>query len=460
MVLQTPISTGIIFNTNLNKFKINFNYITMKKSVAATLFISLLTLSISAQEKEVKTQNEFNRWSVEVNAGSNKAIKPFGAGYSSSNQSKLNVSSLNHYDLGIRYMITSKFGLKLDLGTDKITSQKGGASIPFETQQYRLGLQGVINAGKIMGFEEFSKTIGLLAHAGIQVSQLNSKLGATKDVSEKNGGVMFGVTPQIRISNKLVFSLDFTVLSNVRQHLNWDGTNSAQSNNLTGQMYNTSAGLTYYFGKSEKHADWYGSVIVATPDPELNKRLDAMEELMNDTDRDGVVDHLDVENNTPTGVAVDSKGRFVDENKNGTPDELEPKVAKDGKDGMAVVSQSASQTDATKVLIEKGLVNVFFDVNKDVPNSGSMNSIYYIIKFLKANPEIKATLTGYTDVNGDESKNISLSQRRAQNLYDVIIANGINANRVSILGNGVDKDYTTASTTGLSLARRVSITLE
>ena len=86
--------------------------------------------------------------------------------------------------------------------------------------------------------------------------------------------------------------------------------------------------------------------------------------------------------------------------------------------------------------------------------------IYYIIKFLKANPEIKATLTGYTDVNGDESKNISLSQRRAQNLYDVIIANGINANRVSILGNGVDKDYTTASTTGLSLARRVSITLE
>lgn len=456
MVLQTPISTGIIFNTNLNKFKINFNYITMKKSVAATLFMSLLTLSISAQEKEVKTQNEFNRWSVEVNAGSNKAIKPFGAGYSSSNQSKLNASSLNHYDLGIRYMITSKFGLKLDLGTDKITSQKGGLSIPFETQQYRLGLQGVINAGKIMGFEEFSKTIGLLAHAGIQVSQLNSKLGATKDVSEKNGGVMFGVTPQIRISNKLVFSLDFTVLSNVRQHLNWDGSTSAQSNNLTGQMYNTSAGLTYYFGKSEKHADWYGSVIVATPDPELNKRFDAMEELMNDTDRDGVVDHLDLENNTPTGVAVDSKGRFVDVNKNGTPDEFESKDANDGKDGITSIAQS----DAIKILIEKGFINVFFDVNKDVPNSGSMNSIYYIIKFLKANPGIKATLTGYTDVNGDESKNISLSQRRAQNLYNVIIANGVNVNRVSILGNGVDKDYNAASTTGLSLARRVSITLE
>ena len=311
-----------------------------------------------------------------------------------------------------------------------------------------------------MSFEEFSKTIGLLAHAGIQVSQLNSKLGITKGVSEYNGGVMFGITPQIRISDKLVFSLDFTVLSNVRQHLNWDGSTSAQSNNLTGQMYSTSAGLTYYFGKSEKHADWYGSVIVPTPDPELNKRLDAMEELMNDTDRDGVVDHLDVENNSPTGVTVDSKGRFLDENINGTPDELEPKVAKDGKNGTAVVSQSASQSDAYKLLVEKGLVNVFFDINKDVPNSGSMNSIYYIIKFLKANPEIKAKLTGYTDVNGDESKNISLSQRRAQKLYNLIVANGVNANRVSILGNGVDKEYSTSSSTGLSLARRVSIALE
>ena len=111
-------------------------------------------------------------------------------------------------------------------------------------------------------------------------------------------------------------------------------------------------------------------------------------------------------------------------------------------------------------MIDQGFVNVFFDVNKDEPNTGSMNNIYYIIKFLKSYPKTKATLSGYTDLNGTESENINLSQRRAQNLYNVIIANGVDANRVSILGNGVDKDYSTDSTTGLGLARRVSISLE
>jgi OOP family OmpA-OmpF porin len=103
---------------------------------------------------------------------------------------------------------------------------------------------------------------------------------------------------------------------------------------------------------------------------------------------------------------------------------------------------------------------VFYDVNKDEPNSGSLNNIYYIIKFLKTYPEAKATLKGYTDLNGSEASNANLSQRRAQKLYNVVIANGVDANRVSILGNGVDKDYNANSKISLGLARRVSITLE
>ena len=428
----------------------------MKKIIITSAAFLITLVSISAQEKEEKVEKGFNRWSVELNVGTNKAIKPFATGYSSSNETKLNAISVNHYDFGVRYMVTTKFGLKLDLANDNITNQSGGSSLPFETQQYRLGLQGVVNAGRIMGFEEFSKSIGILAHAGIQVSQFTSNMGVNDGISEFNGGIMFGITPQIRITNKLVFSADFTLLSNVRQHLNWDGSDSDQANNLTGQMYNTSFGLTYYFGKNEKHADWFIPAIVAIPDPEVAKRLDAMDALMNDTDRDGIVDHLDTENNTPTGVTVDSKGRFIDVNKNGTPDELEPKDAKDGKDGNTSIAQS----DAIKILIEKGFINVFYDVNKDEPNSGSLNNIYYIIKFLKTYPEAKATLKGFTDLNGSEASNANLSQRRAQKLYNVVIANGVDANRVSILGNGVDKDYDANSKISLGLARRVSITLE
>ena len=47
------------------------------------LFFSslLFSISLSAQENEVKTENEFNRWSLEVNAGANRAIKPFAIAY-------------------------------------------------------------------------------------------------------------------------------------------------------------------------------------------------------------------------------------------------------------------------------------------------------------------------------------------------------------------------------------------
>lgn len=423
----------------------------MKKIITfAVIFGSVI--SLYAQEKKA---TEYNRWSLELNAGTNKAIKPFDAGYSSSNEVKyMSLSEINHFDLGIRYMLTPKFGLKFDLASDQIANQNGGKSLPFEVQQYRIGFQGVANAGKILGFEEFTKRVGLLAHAGVQASQISAKLGVNKGLEEYNGGVMFGLTPQFRLSNRFVFTADFTILSNVRQHLTWNGSKAAQAENLTGQMYTTSIGLTYYFGKNEKHADWYIQEKIAT-DPEVLKRLDQLDVLMKDTDRDGVLDHLDAQNNTPNGVIVDSKGRFIDINKNGTPDELEPKT----NESLVSVS-NISQSDAVKLLIEKGYVNVFYDVNKDEPNSGSINNVYYIIKFLKEYPESKASLTGYTDVKGNEDVNINLSQRRAQKLYNVIIANGIDTKRISINGNGVDKNFESTNNTSLGLARRVSIKLE
>ena len=307
-----------------------------------------------------------------------------------------------------------------------------------------------------MGFEEFSKTIGIMAHAGIQASQLTSQMGVNNNVSEYNGGIMFGITPQIRISNRVVFTIDFTVLSNVRQHLNWDGSTSAQSSNLSGQMYNTAFGLTYYFGKKEKHADWNTTTIVTTPDPEVIKRLDAMDALMNDTDRDGIVDHLDTENNTPTGVAVDSKGRFVDVNKNGTPDEMEPR----SQETTNPKSEAVATGELLKTLVDQGMYTVFFDLNQDTPNTASINSISNIVKFLHAYPDAKVKFTGYADESGDEQKNRELSKRRVQNIYDLLVKTGVQASRMTIEGMGIDKSNPYSSKISYDLARRVSIKIE
>ncbi len=55
----------------------------------------------------------------------------------------------------------------------------------------------------------------------------------------------------------------------------------------------------------------------------LEKRIVELETLKNDSDKDGIADYLDVENNSIAGTAVDNKGRMIDLNKNGIADDIE-----------------------------------------------------------------------------------------------------------------------------------------
>lgn len=433
----------------------------MNRIIGATILL-LTFFTISAQEIIKKeSKNEYNKWSVEVNIGNNKPIKPFSKGYyTSADNVYVKFPTINHFDIGVRRMFSTKFGLKLDIGSDIFENEKGTDSKPFYSQQNMASLQMAYNIGKVMGFEGFTNRFGLLAHFGIQVSEFNGKRVNGVNVTEYNGGVIFGLTPQVKLSDRFAVSGDFSFLTNTRQHVNWDGNHSILNDNLTGKINYFKLGLNYYLGKNEKHADWYNNKIPADIDPEIEKRLDALDSLLKDTDKDGIVDHLDAQNNTPEGVAVDSKGRFFDLNKNGVPDELEV-IAKDGKyvkDGVDTFDMS--QSDALKMLAEKEYINIFYDVNKDEPNAGSTNNIYYIIKFLKSYPNTKITLIGYTDITGNTASNLELAQRRVENLKKVLMLKSIDENRISVLAKGIDIDNKTSDNTSLQLARRVSIMLE
>jgi OOP family OmpA-OmpF porin len=122
------------------------------------------------------------------------------------------------------------------------------------------------------------------------------------------------------------------------------------------------------------------------------------------------------------------------------------------------VINKQNQQDAISYLIEKGYVNIFFDVNQDVPNAGSTNNVYYIVKFLRDFPEAKIQLNGFADSRGDEQNNIALSERRVQKVFDLLVASGIEQNRIDIKANGVDTQVVN-SPLGYNLARRVSVTI-
>ncbi|MBY8962090.1 OmpA family protein [Flavobacterium sp. D11R37] len=414
----------------------------MKKIFLPLLLVSL-TGAVSAQEGGA---NDFNKWSVDVNGGVNKAANPMSQGY------HMNANNLFHADLGFRYMFNTKFGLKLHGSYDVLNDDGDNPDREFKSEVIGIALQGYANLGRIMEFETWTDRINVLGHLGVGVSQLSND---QFDGGDRLGNFLIGLGAQYRISNRIAINADFTMINNFSQHRTWDGAeyNPMGEQGFDSTLYHATIGLSFYLGKHEKHADWY----VDEKSDELEdieSRLGEMETLMNDTDKDGVPDYLDAEPNTITGVAVDSKGRTIDRNNNGVPDELESYIeAKNTEVKSSVASD-------IKDLINGGYVNVYFDFNKDMPNAQSVNGINFLIKYLKDNPSVNADVIGYADEIGNTEYNQALSARRAENVKQILVDAGINGSRLNIMGNGEDTSVSKDSKYARQVVRRVTFILK
>ncbi len=80
------------------------------------------------------------------------------------------------------------------------------------------------------------------------------------------------------------------------------------------------------------------------------------------------------------------------------------------------------------------LRNVFFDVDKFDLKPESKTELDKLIQLLKANPRMKIEVGGHTDNTGVKQKNIELSNNRAKSVANYLVANGIEANRLTYKG--------------------------
>lgn len=415
----------------------------MKKCLLLLSFLMISIANVNAQETEEK-ESGFDKWSIELNGGVNKPTRTMSSGYYTK------TFNLFHADLGVRYMFNPKFGVKLDFGYDKF--EDGNSSAPFESTYLRTSLQGVVNIGRVLNFETWTNTFGLLAHGGFGASQLTSKNGFEGEDYMGNG--ILGLTGQIKLSNNVVLTGDITGIANGKQQHNFDGMSQVNTSAIDGIVMNASVGLTFYLGKNEKHADWYFEN-KAEEIEALEKRVAFIETGLVDTDKDGVADLYDLEQNTTTGVAVNSKGQAVDVNKNGVPDELESYLDKTyGQNG------NVASNGTIEELINGGYVNVYFDFNSDTPTSSSLSGVDFLVKYLKANPSSNAQIIGYADEVGDASYNQALSQRRADAVKNIAINSGISASRLTVVANGEDASVNKDSKAARQIVRRVTFSVK
>lgn len=87
-----------------------------------------------------------------------------------------------------------------------------------------------------------------------------------------------------------------------------------------------------------------------------------------------------------------------------------------------------------------------FDVGKATLKPESMGSINKIYELMTKKPDLKFSVEGHTDADGDDAKNQTLSEQRAKMVMQQLISMGIAANRLSSKGFGESKPLDNNST--------------
>jgi OmpA-OmpF porin, OOP family len=103
------------------------------------------------------------------------------------------------------------------------------------------------------------------------------------------------------------------------------------------------------------------------------------------------------------------------------------KVAKGA--GMYVAGQKFSDAK----IVTHG---INFDYNKSTIKPESMGTLNMIAGLMKDNPDVKFEIGGYTDSDGDDAYNMTLSQQRADAVKTQLQGMGIDASRLTTKGYG------------------------
>ena len=385
-------------------------------------------------------------FSVQVNSQSmNKSSIGFNIG-GHDGMSKTNhytrLNQLNHYELNYRYMMNNRFGLKFDAGFDNFQFVDDHPA----TSALRFSIQPTFNLTDLLHMNNFTTRWGILLHMGAGYAAMWNKevRGPNEILNLKEGSVdemlqgIIGLTPQFKLNERLSINGDIAFMGNIRQNYGFDFESAPiQGGGFSGYYATASIGFSYYIGKSKNNADWtYSPTFNPLVMQENLNRIIALETLakeaeakLGDDDKDGVINAVDQEVNTPLGNKVDITGKTIIE----TP-----------------------PTDLNSF----GIADIMF-----VKGSFYINPIYYrimdrVVSYMAANPTKKISVSGHTDIDGSDEINNKISEVRVNNVVNYLIKKGADKNRLEITFKGKKQVKYPGNTSEVDAAnRRVQFTI-
>ncbi|WP_343533441.1 OmpA family protein [Pedobacter sp.] len=438
----------------------------MKQNFLKIFPIALAGLIIgnSAQAQETSGQKPALRtWSIGVNAGALTGISPLGGQNDFSNW-----KTSFGYGLYIKKQISPAFALRLDgvrgkvRGDNSETFNDGTINTSpiasYNTDlRYSASLSAQVNMVNWSMFNQHNNaTLYALAGGGfVNYAPTTVATGSSTEVTGPAVNKMIvpvGVGAKFRLSEGINFDLGWTI--NFVDGDKFDGY-ARGSNDKYNYGY---AGLEFALGKGKQLA--FFSPTAATYEEALAAKntanalksdLDAqkaensklrseMNDLLKDSDGDGVADKLDKCPNTPAGTVVDGSGCPI-------------------KIPAPVVTEKVIVTEADRKVVRDAIANLEFDLGKATIRSKSYATLNRVAALL-VEKNFSLKLAGHTDNTGSRELNMRLSKERAESVKAYLVSQGANASRIEATGYGPDQPIATNKTAaGRQQNRRVEFTL-
>ncbi|UTA48517.1 OmpA family protein [Simiduia sp. 21SJ11W-1] len=122
----------------------------------------------------------------------------------------------------------------------------------------------------------------------------------------------------------------------------------------------------------------------------------------------------------------------------------------------AELSEAGSRQSQKANVLTLG--DMLFAFDDDQLQPGSQAAIKRLAEFLKKYPDVKIVVEGYTDAQGSEEYNLTLSERRANAVQKALAERGIGKDRINTEGYGEANPVATNSTAaGRQHNRRVEV---
>ena len=375
------------------------------KKLFITLVAALLTVSVSAQKKEVVTAHKtFDNWYLGINAGAATPMQKWGnTGFMKG------VAPSAGLRLGKNF--TTSFGVAIDANAYFESTEKSLMKTRTFVDAINIDALGTFNVSNFFGgYLGKPRRVELIALGGFgwshqfgaltRANGINSKaaldlafnLGNSRAVQlYLEPAVIFGLWDNGRVTN---------ALSNPHSHLKFDSRSG---------LFQVNVGVNYKFGTSNgTHNFAFAQLRDQGEIDDLNARIN---ELRDENDR------------KDSRIARDIR-RIS---------ELE-----DSLEAARNVKPTVVKNVVTRVVNNNVLQpTVIFGQGKSTIDAAQMASVAMIAKYMKNHPESKILIKGYASPEGNPELNQKLSEARANSVMNALVSRyGIAASRLTTQGMG------------------------